>query len=138
MMERTSQNIKVILILLSGLILIVLNIYTFVKSDIPDEHRKYILYTEIPLSFIASYVILLFMSYIIIDYTRRYVNLLKNPFGFFAALLVILSSPFSLTIVKSVIQSVIQNKESDKYLSIPIIIITFCTMFFTFMAANGK
>jgi len=129
MMERTSQNIKVILILLSGLILIGLNIYTFVKSDIPDEDRKYILYTEIPLSFIASYVILLFMSYIII-----YNNILKDPFGFFVALLVIVSSPFSLTIVKSVIQ----NKESDKYLSIPIIIITFCTMFFTFMAANGK
>jgi len=129
MMERTSQNIKIILILLSGLILICLNIYTFVKSDIPHEHRNYILYTEIPLSFIASYVILLFMSYIII-----YNNILKDPFGFFVALLVIVSSPFSLTIVKSVIQ----NKESDKYLSIPIIIITFCTMFFTFMAANGK
>ena len=123
-----------VLILLSGFILISLNIYTLVKSDITYEDRKYILYTEIPLSFIASSVILLFMYYVISDYTLRYNNILKDPFGFFGALFVILSSPFSLTIVKAVIQ----DKESYKYLSISTIISAIYSMFFTFMAANGK
>jgi hypothetical protein len=130
-----SQSGTVIPIFLSGLIVIVLNAYTLVKSDISDKDTKNILYAEIIFSFIVSYVILLFMSYIFRDF-YWYGGFFKFPFPFILlfALIVILCTPFSLSLIKGYLQ----NKEYNKYLSVAIILSTVCVSYVIFGLAFGR
>jgi hypothetical protein len=113
------------LILLAGIILIGLIIYDLKNSDTFSEDKKRnILYIEIILSFITSSVLLLWMIYLIRD-------------GFFSifiiiySLVLILTSPFSLLIIKSFLQ----NKSYIKFISILTIISTLFSMYFTYGAA---
>ena len=113
------------LILLSGIILIGLILYDLKKSDTFSEDKKRnILYIQIILSFITSSVLLLWMIYLIRD-------------GFFSifiiiySLVLILTSPFSLLIIKSFLQ----NKSYIKFISILTIISTLFSMYFTYSAS---
>jgi hypothetical protein len=87
-----SQSGTVIPIFVSGLILIGLNIYDLIK----EENNVYV---ELFFSFIASSLILLYMSYFIKDilfYPRH-----SNIGQLLIPLCVILISPFGLTVIKT-------------------------------------
>jgi hypothetical protein len=129
-----SQSLLIVPIFLSGLILISLNIYTLVKTDV-SETDKYILYSEVFFSFIASSALLLWMSATLI-LSMFSPNIFKNItilYMVLYALFLILSSPFVLTIIKASLQ----DKEADKYLSISIVLSTSFSMFYTLMLAFG-
>ena len=125
-----SQAGVIVPVLSSGVILIGLNIYTLIKSDIPDETSKKIRYAELFFSFVLSSPILLFMSIVIYD-SIKYGFIFKNPIGTLFGLLVPLLTPFGLTVIKGFIQ----NKEYVRYLSIPTTIITAYTMMYIFLFA---
>ena len=110
-------------IFLANIILIGLLIYQQKKQDISNYEKKIILYSELILSFIGSSVLLLFMSYI-----------LRIPFSlsffshFIYSLFLILTSPFSLIIIRMFLQ----NKSYVKTINIFIFISILFSMFFTF------
>ena len=108
------------LILLAGIILIGLIIYDLKNSDTFSEDKKRnILYIEIILSFITSSVLLLWMTYFIRSGIIIY------------SLVLILTTPFSLLIIRSFLQ----NKSYIKFISILTIISTLFSMYFTYGAA---
>ena len=124
--KNNNKNIfYMFLILLAGIILIGLILYDLKNSDTFSEDKKRnILYIEIILSFITSFVLLVWMTYLIRD-------------GFFSvfiiiySLVLILTTPFSLLIIRSFLQ----NKSYIKFISILTIISTLFSMYFTYGAA---
>ena len=116
-----NENIfTMFLILLAGIILIGLIIYDLKKSDtFSEDKKKNILYIEIFLSFIASSILLLWMTYFLRSFIINY------------SLVLILTSPFSLLIIRSFLQ----NKSYIKFISILTIISTLFSMYFTYGAA---
>jgi len=129
-----SQSLSIVPIFLSGLILIGLNIYRLVKTDV-SERDKYILYSEVFFSFIASSALLLWMSATLLlsMFSPNIFKNIKILYMVLYALFLILSSPFILTIIKASLQ----DKEADKYLSISIVLSTSFSMFYTLMLAFG-
>ena len=129
-----SQSVSIVPIFLSGLILISLNIYRLVKTDV-SETDKYILYSEVFFSFIASSALLLWMSATLL-LTMFSPNIFKNIkilYMVLYSLFLILSSPFVLTIIKVSLE----DKQADKYLSISIVLSTSFSMLYTLMLAFG-
>jgi hypothetical protein len=116
-----NKNIfYMLLIILAGIILIGLILYDLKNSDTFSEDKKRnILYIEIILSFIASSVLLLWMTYFIRAGIIIY------------SLVLILTTPFSLLIIRSFLQ----NKSYIKFISILTIISTLFSMYFTYGAA---
>ena len=110
-------------IFLANIILIGLLIYQQKKQDISNYEKKIILYSELILSFIGSSVLLLFMSYIL-----RTPLPFSSFFPYFISLFVILTSPFSLIIIRMFLQ----NKSYVKTINIFIFISILFSMFFTF------
>jgi len=122
-----NQSGTVVPIFVSGLILIGLNIYNLIK-----EKHKEIVYAELFFSFIASFIILLYMSFIISEVLFRstYINL-----GFLLfALFNIIISPFGLTVIKTLVK----DEQYKNYISMGIIPITMFTLYFTFIMAFGR
>ena len=122
-----NENIfYMFLILLAGIILIGLIIYDLKNSDTFSEDKKRnILYIEIILSFIASSVLLLWMTYFLRG------DFIPPLFIIIYSLVLILTSPFSLLIIRSFLQ----NKSYIKIISILTIISTLFSMYFTYGAA---
>jgi hypothetical protein len=119
-----SQATSLLPIFLSGIILIGLIIYDLKKTHVVSDYKKkVILYSEIVLSFIASFALLMYMYYLL--YPSWFIIF---PLG------LILTSPFGLTIIRVFLQ----NKSYDMPLSILTIISTLFSMFFTFKAATPR
>lgn len=126
MKKNNNKNFFVMfLILLAGIILIGLILYDLKNSDsFSEDKKRNILYIEIILSFITSSVLLVWMTYLIRD----------GFFSFFIiiySLVLILTTPFSLLIIRSFLQ----NKSYIKMISILTIISTLFSMYFTYGAA---
>lgn len=121
------KNIPIILleeliIYLANIILIGLIIYEQKNQDISNNEKKVILYSELILSFIGSSVLLLFMSYILrIPFSHLYI-----PY-FIYSLVIILTSPFALIIIRIFLP----NKTYIKNINILLIISILFSMFFT-------
>ena len=110
-------------IFLANIILIGLLIYQQKKQDISNYEKKIILYSELILSFIGSSVLLLFMSYILL------IPFSLSFFPYFIySLFVILTTPFSLIIIRMFLQ----NNSYVKTINIFIFISILFSMFFTF------
>ena len=122
-----NENIfYMFLILLAGIILIGLIIYDLKNSDtFSEDKKKNILYIEIFLSFIASSVLLLWMTYFLRG------DFIPPLFIIIYSLVLILTTPFSLLIIRSFLQ----NKSYIKFISILTIISTLFSMYFTYGAA---
>ena len=122
-----NENIfYIFLILLAGIILIGLILYDLKNSDTFSEDKKRnILYIEIILSFIASSVLLLWMTYFLRG------DFIPPLFIIIYSLVLILTTPFSLLIIRSFLQ----NKSYIKFISILTIISTLFSMYFTYGAA---
>ena len=121
-----NENIFIcFFILLAGIILIGLILYDLKNSDTFSEDKKRnILYIEIILSFIASSVLLLWMTYFLRgDFMSLFIIIYS--------LVLILTTPFSLLIIRSFLQ----NKSYIKFISILTIISTLFSMYFTYGAA---
>ena len=122
------KNIPIILleeliIYLANIILIGLLIYEQKNQDkLSNNEKKVILYSEFILSFIGSSVLLLFMSYILrIPFSHLYI-----PY-FIYSLVIILTSPFVLIIIRMFLP----NKTYIKNINILLIISILFSMFFT-------
>ena len=122
------KNIPIILleeliIYLANIILIGLLIYEQKNQDkLSNNEKKVILYSELILSFIGSSVLLLFMSYILrIPFSHLYI-----PY-FIYSLVIILTSPFVLIIIRMFLP----NKTYIKNINILLIISILFSMFFT-------
>ena len=122
------KNIPIILleeliIYLANIILIGLIIYEQKNQDkLSNNEKKVILYSEFILSFIGSSVLLLFMSYILrIPFSHLYI-----PY-FIYSLVIILTSPFVLIIIRMFLP----NKTYIKNINILLIISILFSMFFT-------
>ena len=127
------KNIPIILleeliIYLANIILIGLIIYEQKNQDkLSNNEKKVILYSELILSFIGSSVLLLFMSYILrIPFSHLYI-----PY-FIYSLVIILTSPFALIIMRTFLQ----NKSYMKNINIFIFVSILFSMFFTFSAGR--
>ena len=122
------KNIPIILleeliIYLANIILIGLIIYEQKNQDkLSNDEKKIILYSEFILSFIGSSVLLLFMSYIL----RIPFSLSFLPY-FIYSLVIILTSPFVLIIIRMFLP----NKTYIKNINILLIISILFSMFFT-------
>ena len=111
-----------LIIYLANIILIGLIIYEQKNQDISNNEKKVILYSELILSFIGSSVLLLFMSYILrIPFSHLYI-----PY-FIYSLVIILTSPFALIIIRIFLP----NKTYIKNINILLIISILFSMFFT-------
>jgi hypothetical protein len=119
-----NQSGTVVPIFISGIILIALNIYDLIK----EEYEKTI-YAELFFSFIASSIILLYMSFLIFEVLFRspYINLGFFLFGLFN----IIISPFGLTVIKTLVKDL----KSKNYASMLIIPLTMYSLYYTFMMA---
>ena len=111
-------------IFLANIILIGLIIYEQKNQDkLSNDEKKIILYIEFTLSFIGSSVLLLFMSYI-----------LRSPFSlsffpyFIKSLVLILTTPFALIIIRMFLS----NKTYIKNINILLIISILFSMVFTY------
>ena len=114
------------LILLAGIILIGLIIYDLKNSNtFSEDKKKNILYIEIFLSFIASSILLLWMTYFLRG------DFIPPLFIIIYSLVLILTTSFSLLIIRSFLQ----NKLYIKIISILTIISTLFSMYFTYGAA---
>ena len=127
------KNIPIILleeliIYLANIILIGLLIYEQKNQDkLSNDEKKIILYSELILSFIGSSVLLLYMSYILrIPFSHF------NPPYFIKSLVLILTTPFALIIIRTFLQ----NKSYTKNINIVIIFSTLFSMFVTFNAGR--
>jgi len=118
---------QILPIFLANVILIGLLIYEKKKQDISDYEKKTILYSELILSFIGSSVLLLYMSYILrIPFSHF------NPPLFIYSLVIILTSPFALIIIRTFLQ----NQSYIKTINILIFISILFSMFVTFSAGR--
>ena len=122
------KNIPIILleeliIYLANIILIGLIIYEQKNQDkLSNDEKKIILYSELILSFIGSSVLLLYMSYILrIPFSHFNLSL------FIYSLVIILTSPFVLIIIRMFLP----NKTYIKNINILLIISILFSMFFT-------
>ena len=127
------KNIPIILleeliIYLANIILIGLLIYEQKNQDkLSNNEKKVILYSELILSFIGSSVLLLFMSYILrIPFSHFNLSL------FIYSLVIILTSPFALIIMRTFLQ----NKSYMKNINIFIFVSILFSMFVTFSAGR--
>ena len=120
--------LQVLPIFLANIILIVLLIYEQKNEDkLSNDEKKIILYSELILSFIGSSVLLLYMSYILrIPFSHFYLPL------FIYSLVITLTSPFALMIIRTFLQ----NKSYTKNINIVIIFSTLFSMFVTFNAGR--
>jgi hypothetical protein len=90
-----------LIIFLANIILIGLIIYEQKNEDsLSNDKKKNILYSELILSFIGSFVLLLWMSYLLIIPFSNF-----SPFYFIYSLVLILTSPFALIIIRSFLQN---------------------------------
>ena len=122
-----SVLLQILPIFLANIILIGLLIYQQKKQDISNYEKKIILYSELILSFIGSSVLLLFMSYILL------IPFSLSFFPYFIySLFVILTTPFSLIIIRMFLQ----NNSYVKTINIFIFISIMFSMFFTFSAGR--
>ena len=118
-----SVLLQILPIFLANIILIGLLIYEQKTQDISNYEKKIILYSELILSFIGSSVLLLFMSYILL------IPFSLSFFPYFIySLFVILTTPFSLIIIRMFLQ----NNSYVKTINIFIFISILFSMFFTF------
>lgn len=122
-----SVLLQILPIFLANIILIGLLIYEQKTQDISNYEKKIILYSELILSFIGSSVLLLFMSYIL----RTPFSLSFFPY-FIYSLVIILTSPFALIIIRMFLQ----NNSYVKTINIFIFISIMFSMFFTFSAGR--
>jgi magnesium-transporting ATPase (P-type) len=115
--------LQILFIFLANIILIGLIIYEQKNQDkLSNNEKKVILYSELILSFIGSSVLLLFMSYILrIPFSHLYI-----PY-FIYSLVIILTSPFALIIIRIFLP----NKTYIKNINILLIISILFSMFFT-------
>jgi hypothetical protein len=122
-----SVLLEILPIFLANIILIGLLIYEQKNQDISNDEKKVILYSELILSFIGSSVLLLYMSYILrIPFSHF------NPPYFIKSLVLILTSPFALIIIRTFLQ----NQSYIKTINIFIFISILFSMFFTFSAGR--
>ena len=118
---------QILPIFLANVILIGLLIYEQKNQDISNYEKKTILYSELILSFIGSSVLLLYMSYILrIPFSHF------NPPLFIYSLVIILTSPFALIIIRTFLQ----NQSYIKKINIFIFISILFSMFVTFSAGR--
>jgi len=117
-----SVLLQILPIFLANIILIGLLIYEQKTQDISNYEKKIILYSELILSFIGSSVLLLFMSYIL-----RTPLPFSSFFPYFISLVIILTSPFALIIIRIFLP----NKTYIKNINILLIISILFSMFFT-------
>ena len=122
-----SVLLQILPIFLANIILIGLLIYEQKNQDISNYEKKIILYSELILSFIGSSVLLLFMSYIL-----RTPLPFSSFFPYFISLVIILTSPFALIIIRMFLQ----NNSYVKTINIFIFISIMFSMFFTFSAGR--
>lgn len=122
-----SVLLQILPIFLANIILIGLLIYEQKTQDISNYEKKIILYSELILSFIGSSVLLLFMSYIL----RTPFSLSFFPY-FIYSLVIILTSPFALIIIRMFLQ----DNSYVKTINIFIFISIMFSMFFTFSAGR--
>ena len=125
--KNSAPNIvllEILFIFLANIILIGLIIYEQKNQDkLSNDEKKIILYSELILSFIGSSVLLLFMSYILL------IPFSLSFFPYFIySLFVILTTPFSLIIIRMFLQ----NNSYVKTINIFIFISILFSMFFTF------
>lgn len=132
MYDRSIINIYLFMFILSGIILIGLNVYTITSDKISDNLEKTIKYSEIPFSFMVSLpmLVMFFVSLLFISQ-----NILKkiNMDGIIFSLFMI-CNPFFLTVIKTILQ----KKEYDKYFIGPIILSTGYSFFYTYGLLSGK
>ena len=122
-----SVLLEILPIFLANVILIGLLIYQQKNQDISNYEKKIILYSEFILSFIGSSVLLLYMSYILrIPFSHF------NPPYFIKSLVLILTSPFALIIIRTFLQ----NQSYIKTINIFIFISILFSMFVTFSAGR--
>ena len=122
-----SVLLEILPIFLANIILIGLLIYQQKNQDISNYEKKIILYSELILSFIGSSVLLLYMSYILrIPFSHF------NPPYFIKSLVLILTTPFALIIIRTFLQ----NQSYIKTINIFIFISILFSMFFTFSAGR--
>lgn len=122
-----SVLLQLLPIFLANIILIGLLIYQQKNQDISNYEKKIILYSELILSFIGSSVLLLFMSYIL-----RTPLQFSSFFPYFISLVIILTSPFALIIIRMFLQ----NNSYVKTINIFIFISIMFSMFVTFSAGR--
>jgi hypothetical protein len=122
-----SVLLQILPIFLANIILIGLLIYEQKNQDISNYEKKIILYSELILSFIGSSVLLLYMSYIL----RTPFSLSFLPY-FIYSLVIILTTPFALIIIRIFLQ----NKSYIKTINIFIFFSILFSMFVTFSAGR--
>lgn len=129
-----SQSTVIVPILLSGLILIGLNLYTLINKE--TENHKNIVHAEVFFSFFISLVVLMYMGfalYFILSSPKYFLKYFsRNIFFTLYALFLILTSPFVLTIAKE-----FTDNQYHKYLSITTILSTLFSIYYTLLAAFG-
>ena len=118
---------QILPIFLANVILIGLLIYEQKNQDISNYEKKIILYSKLILSFIGSSVLLLYMSYIL-----RTPLPFSSFFPYFISLVIILTSPFALIIIRTFLQ----NQSYIKTINIFIFISILFSMFVTFSAGK--
>ena len=120
-----SQSATLVPIFLSMFILIGLIAYELInKETLSEESKRNILYGELILSLIVSFPVLIWMTFIII----------QLPFSGVFQYIVLLTTPFVLTLLRFYLQ----NEQSDKYLSVLTIISTLYSLMFTVGVAFGS
>ena len=129
--KNTSPHsiiLQILPIFLANVILIGLIIYEQKNQDkLSNDEKKIILYSEFILSFIGSSVLLLYMSYILrIPFSHF------NPPLFIYSLVIILTSPFALIIIRTFLQ----NQSYIKKINIFIFVSILFSMFVTFSAGR--
>jgi hypothetical protein len=126
------QSPIIVPIMLSGLILIGLNLYTLINKEI--ENHKNIVHAEVFFSFFISLVVLIYMGMMLFftlsspKYFLKHFS--KNIYYVLYALFLILTSPFVLTIAKEFTEN-----KYHKYLSITTIFSTFFSIYYTLVVA---
>lgn len=99
--NNNSDYLTRLIIFLANIILIGLIIYEQKNEDsLSNDKKKNILYSELILSFIGSFVLLLWMSYLLLIPFSNF-----SPFYFIYSLVLILTSPFALIIIRSFLQN---------------------------------
>ena len=132
-----NQSNVIVPILLSGLILIGLNLYTLINKE--KENHKNIVHAQVFFSFFVSFAVLIFMG-IILFFGLRSLFILNYPkhfsrtlFNVLYSLFIILTSPFVLSIAKE-----FTDNQYHKYLSIATIFSTFYSIYYTLVIAFGR
>lgn len=120
-----SQSATLVPIFLSAFILIGLIVYELInKETLSEESKRNILYGELVLSLVASFPVLIWMTFMII----------QLPFYGVFQYIVLLTTPFVLTLLRFYLQ----NEQSDKYLSVLTILSTLYSFMFTVGVGFGS